>query len=62
MLTNHALPMNWFFDLNGLEDAMYLAFFFFGHKYLLFQPKLFGVRKLQPITREAFKLAMDKVK
>jgi hypothetical protein len=62
MFTNDALPMNWFFDLNGLEDAMYLAFSFFGHKYHLFQHELFSVRKLQPITREAFKLPMDKVK
>ncbi len=26
-LSNDALPMSWFFDLNGQEDAMYLAFF-----------------------------------
>jgi hypothetical protein len=54
--------MSWFFDLNGLEDTMYLTFSFSGHKYLLFQHELFGVKKFQPITKEAFKLAMDKVK
>lgn len=36
MLTNDALPMSWFFDLNGLEDTTYLAFSFFQHKDLLF--------------------------
>jgi hypothetical protein len=61
-LTNDALPMSWFFDLNGLENTMYLTFSFFGHKYLLFQHELSSVRKLYLITKEAFKLAMDKVK
>jgi len=61
-LTNDALPMSWFFDLNGLEDTMYLTFSFSGHKYLLFQHELSGVKKFQPITKEVFKLAMDKVK
>jgi hypothetical protein len=36
MLTNDALPMNWFSNLNSIEDAMYLVFSFVGHKYLLY--------------------------
>lgn len=29
---NDALLMNWFFDMNGRKDAMYLAFSFARHK------------------------------
>ncbi len=28
-LTNNNLPMDWFFDLNGGEDVIYLAFLVF---------------------------------
>jgi hypothetical protein len=62
MFTNDALPMNWFYDLNVPKDAMYLAFLFVRHKYLLYHHKLFSVRELQLVTREAFKLVVDKVK
>ncbi len=31
-LINDALPMSWFFDLNGGKDVVYLAFSFAGHK------------------------------
>ncbi len=55
-LTNDALPMSCFFDLNGLEDTMYLAFSFTRHKYLLHQHKLSNVKKLQPVTKEVFRL------
>jgi hypothetical protein len=34
MFTNDALPMSWFSNLNGLKDAMYLAFSFARHNYL----------------------------
>jgi hypothetical protein len=40
MLTNDALPMSWFFYLNGLKDTMYLAKKKFKHKYFLFQHEL----------------------
>ncbi len=56
MLTNDVLPMSWFFDLNGLENTMYLAFSFVRHKYLFHQHKLFNAKKLQPVTGEAFRL------
>ncbi len=62
MFTNDALPMSWFSDLNGLKDTMYLAFSFARHKYLLYQPKQSNVKKIQLVTREAFKLNVDKVK
>ncbi len=62
MFTNDVLPMSWFSNLNGLEDTMYLEFFFAKHKYLLYQHELFNAKKPQPITREAFKLVVDKVK
>jgi hypothetical protein len=41
---------------------MYLAFSFARHKCHVYQHDLYGVRKLQPITKKSLKLAMDKVK
>jgi hypothetical protein len=41
---------------------MYLAFSFAKHKYLLYLHELSNVKKFQPLTREAFKLVLDKVK
>jgi hypothetical protein len=60
--TNDALPMNWFFDLNGLKDTMYLTFFFVRHKYLLYHHRLSSVKELYLVTREVFKLVVDNVK
>jgi hypothetical protein len=40
------LLMNWFFDMNGPKDAMYLAFSFARHKYPLYHQELFSVKKL----------------
>lgn len=54
--TNDVLPMSWFSYLNGLEDTMYLAFSFARHKSLLHQHKLSNAKKLQLVTREAFRL------
>jgi hypothetical protein len=62
MFTNDALPINWFFNLNSPKDAMYLAFSFGRHKYPLYQHELSNAIKLQFVTREAFKLVVDKVK
>jgi hypothetical protein len=41
--TNETMLMQWFFDLNGGEDAQYLAFFFFGHKYPIYSFCIKGV-------------------
>jgi hypothetical protein len=60
--TNDVLPMSWFSNINGLENTMYLAFSFAKHKYLLYLHELSNVKKFQPLTREAFKLVLDKVK
>jgi len=59
-LSNDALLENCFYNLNSLEDAIYLAFSFVGHKYPLYQHKFFNVRKFQLVTKEVFKL--DKMK
>jgi hypothetical protein len=54
--------MEWFFDLNGNEDVVYLAFLFFKHKYLVYNIGEDGFTNLQPITKEAFKQVVSKVK
>jgi hypothetical protein len=54
--------MEWFFDLNGSEDVVYLAFLFFGHKYLVYYISENGFANLQPITKETFRQVMNKVK
>jgi hypothetical protein len=43
--TNDALPMNWFYDLNGTKDAMYLTFSFVRRKYPLYHHNFFGVKE-----------------
>jgi hypothetical protein len=43
--TNDALPMNWFYDLNGPKDAIYLTFSFVRHKYPLYHHNFFGVKE-----------------
>jgi hypothetical protein len=60
-LTNN-LPMDWFDNLNGSEDDVYLAFLFFDHKYLIYYTSEDGSTSPQPITKEAFKRVVNKVK
>ncbi len=61
-ITNDVIPMNWFFYLNGGNNDVYLAFLFVGHKYLVYQHDLSIVKKIQLVTKEFFKLDMDKMK
>jgi len=61
-LTNDALPMSWFYDLNGGKNDVYLAFAFVGHKHLVYQHDLSIVRKIQFVIKKTFKLDMDKMK
>jgi hypothetical protein len=61
-LTNNNLPMDWFSELNGGEDVVYLAFLFFGHKYLIYYIGEDGFASPQPITKEAFKQVVNKLK
>jgi hypothetical protein len=44
-LTNDALPISQFYNLNGGEDVVYLAFSFVGHMYFIYQHDLFSIRK-----------------
>jgi hypothetical protein len=61
-LTNNNLPMDWFFDLNGGEDVVYLAFLFSSHKYVIYYINEDGFTCSQLITKEAFKQVVNKVK
>ncbi len=60
--TNDALPMNWFCNMSRPKDAMYLTISFARHKYLLYHHKLSSVKEFHLVTREAFKLGVDKMK
>lgn len=62
ILTNNNLSMDWFSNLNGGEDAVYFAFLFFGHKYLIYYIGEDGFASPQPITKEAFGRVVNKVK
>jgi hypothetical protein len=53
-LTNNLL-MDWFSNLNGSEDDVYLAFYIFNHKYHVYYTNGHGSAGPQPITKEAFK-------
>ncbi len=61
-LTNNNMPMDWFSDLNGGEDVVYLAILFFGHKYLIYYIGEDGFKSSQPITKEAFRWVVNKLK
>jgi hypothetical protein len=61
-LTNNNLPMDGFFDLNGGEDVVYLAFLFSSNKYPIYYIGEDGSTCSQPITKEAFKWVVNKVK
>ncbi len=61
-LTNNNLSMDWFSNLNGGEDAIYLAFLFFGHKYPIYYMGDDGFASPQPITKEAFGRVVSKLK
>jgi hypothetical protein len=61
-LPNATMPMQWFFDLNGGEDAEYLAFFFSGHKYSIYSSCIKCVVSFQHVTKVAFGMAVNKVK
>jgi hypothetical protein len=61
-LTNNNMPMDWFSDLNGGEDVVYLAILFFGHKYLIYYIGEDGFTSSQPITKEAFRWVVNKLK
>jgi hypothetical protein len=54
--------LDWFSNLNGSEDDVYLAFLFFDHKYHVYYIGEDGFAGLQPITMEAFKQVVNKVK
>jgi hypothetical protein len=60
-LTNN-LPMDWFSNLNGNEDDVYLAFLFSDHKYHVYYTSEDGSASPQLITKEAFKRVVSKVK
>jgi hypothetical protein len=61
-LTTNNLPIDWFFDLNGSEDVVYLALLFLGHKYLVYYIGENGFASLQHVTKEAFRQVVNKVK
>jgi hypothetical protein len=61
-LTNATMPMQWFSNLNGGEDAKYLAFFFFRHKYPVYSSCIEVATTFQPITKVVFNMVMNKVK
>jgi hypothetical protein len=61
-LTNNNLPMDWFSDLNDGDDVVYLAFLFFGHKYLIYYIGEDGFVGPQLITKEAFGQVVSKLK
>jgi hypothetical protein len=50
------------FDLNGGEDAEYLAFFFSRHKYPIYSSYSEGATTFQHVTKVVFGMAMNKVK
>jgi hypothetical protein len=54
--------MDWFSNLNGSEDDVYLAFLFFHHKYYVYYTSEDGSASLQPVTMDAFRRVVDKVK
>jgi hypothetical protein len=55
--------MNWFFDLNGREDAECLVFSFIGGKYPIYQSHIVdGATSFLPISKDIFKEVMTKVK
>jgi hypothetical protein len=54
--------MDWFSNLNGNEDDVYLAFLFFANKYHVYYIGEDGSIGPQPITKEAFKGVVNKVK
>jgi hypothetical protein len=60
-LTNN-LPMDWYSNLTGNEDDVYLAFLFSDHKYHVYYIGEDGFAGPQPITKEAFKQFVNKVK
>jgi hypothetical protein len=61
-LTNETMSMQWFFDLNSGEDAKYLAFFFFGHKYPIYSSCIEGASTPYLVTRVAFRMVVNNVK
>jgi hypothetical protein len=61
-LTNATMPMQWFSDLKGGENAKYLAFFFSGYKYPIYSSCIEGVIAFQHVTKVVFGMAMNKVK
>jgi hypothetical protein len=54
--------MDWFSNLNGSEDDVYLAFFFSHHKYYVYYTSEDGSASPWLVTMDAFKQVMDKVK
>jgi hypothetical protein len=54
--------MDWFFDLNGGEDVVYLVFLFFSHKYLIYYIGEVGSTCSQPVIKKAFQQVVSKVK
>jgi hypothetical protein len=54
--------MDWFSNLNGGEDDVYLAFLFFHHKYYVYYTSEDGFASPQPITMDAFRQVVNKVK
>lgn len=44
-LTNDALPIHQFSNLNGGKDVVYLAFPFVGHMYPIYQHDLSSIKK-----------------
>ncbi len=61
-LTNATMPTQWFSNLNGGEDVEYLAFFFVGHKYLIYSSCIEGAIVVQPVTKVIFDMVVNKVK
>jgi hypothetical protein len=54
--------MDWFSNLNGGEDVIYPVFLSFGHKYPIYNIGEDGYVGLQPITKEAFRRVVSKLK
>ncbi len=50
------------YDLNGKEDAEYLAFLKSKHKYFIYNSCIEGAIVAQPITTVAFNMVVNKVK
>ncbi len=61
-LTNATMSMQWFSDLNGRKDAKYLAFYFFGHKYPIYNSCIKGAITPQLVIKVAFSMVVNNFK